>query len=42
MFALFIMIAIGAVSVFSLAFPETDEKLCHTIYKIIMGGEDVE
>lgn len=40
MFALFIVIAIGAFALFATVFPEADEALCHLIYKIIMGGED--
>lgn len=40
MFALFIVIAIGAFALFDFLFPELNEAICHLIYKIIMGGED--
>lgn len=40
MFALFILIAIGAFALFSTLFPEADNKMCHALYKLIMGGED--
>lgn len=40
MFALFIVIAIGAFALLETLSPEINEALCHLIYKIIMGGED--
>ena len=40
MFALYIVIAIGAFALFEFLFPEVNDAMCHWLYKKIMGGED--